>query len=199
MDDSDEPGLRVGVLSADPLLGGALAAALRATPGVDAFALAAADEADQAGADVLLQDLGPAGGATTGEAPVPVLVMAPDAGSAGRALAAGVGGAVRRTADAASLLPALEAVASGLLVVDHSWRSLLATPAPVAADWPLSGREQEVLELMAEGLSNKEIGSRLFVSANTVRFHVRAILEKLGAASRTEAVVLGARTGLLLL
>ena len=76
---------------------------------------------------------------------------------------------------------------------------MLASPAAVASDSPLSGREQEVLELLAEGLSNKEIGARLFVSANTVRFHVRAILEKLGAASRTEAVVLGARTGLLLL
>lgn len=53
----------------------------------------------------------------------------------------------------------------------------------------LTGREQGVLRLMAEGLSNKEIAARLGISERTVAFHVSHILQKLGAASRTEAVV----------
>lgn len=199
MDDTREPHLQVGVAGDDPLLRGALVAVLSPLDGLDAFPLDTLDAAEQAAADVVLLDLGPEPAAAPDVGQVPVLVMAADAATAGRALAAGATGAVGRTADADALAPALAATASDLLVLDPEWRSLLASPAAVASDSPLSGREQEVLELLAEGLSNKEIGARLFVSANTVRFHVRAILEKLGAASRTEAVVLGARTGLLLL
>jgi DNA-binding NarL/FixJ family response regulator len=53
------------------------------------------------------------------------------------------------------------------------------------------------LELLASGLSNKEIADRLGVSFHTVKFHVNAILGKLGASSRTEVVALAARAGLL--
>jgi two-component system nitrate/nitrite response regulator NarL len=197
MDAADEADLRVGVVSADPLLRGALAAALAAVDGVDALPLGDAEEGDQAGVHVVLVDLGPGAGGAVASGAVPVLAMASEAAAGGRALGAGASGAVGRTADAEALVPALAATAAGLLVLDPAWRTLLAAPAPSSSDSPLSPREQEVLELLAEGLSNKEIGARLFVSANTVRFHVRAILEKLGAASRTEAVVLGARSGLL--
>lgn len=65
-----------------------------------------------------------------------------------------------------------------------------------AADFHLTSREVEILRLMAAGLSNREIGVRLFISANTVKNHVRSVLDKLQAASRTEAVVIGARVGL---
>lgn len=65
-----------------------------------------------------------------------------------------------------------------------------------AADFQLTARETEILRLMAAGLSNREIGIRLFISANTVKNHVRSVLDKLQAASRTEAVVIGARVGL---
>ena len=54
-----------------------------------------------------------------------------------------------------------------------------------------------MLDLVAEGLSNREIGDVLGVSNSTAKFHVRAILAKLGAQTRTEAVVLAARSGLL--
>ena len=191
--------LQVGVAGGDPLLRDALVAVLGSVPELEAFPLAALDEAAEAAAEVVLLDLGPEPAEPSIFDGVPLLVMAADAATAARALAAGATGAIGRTTDGRALAPALAAVASGLVVVDPLWRSLLATPAPSSGDSPLSAREQEVLELLAEGLSNKEIGGRLFVSANTVRFHVRAILEKLGAASRTEAVVLGARTGLLLL
>ena len=63
----------------------------------------------------------------------------------------------------------------------------------------LTPREVQVLELLAEGLPNKAIAARLNISDQTVKFHVSAILLKLGAASRTEAVTLAARRGLLIL
>ena len=63
----------------------------------------------------------------------------------------------------------------------------------------LSDREREVLGLLAEGLANKRIAQALQISEHTVKFHVSAILSKLGAASRTEAVTLAARRGLLAL
>ena len=64
-------------------------------------------------------------------------------------------------------------------------------------DEPLTGREEEVLALVAEGRSNREIGKQLFISAKTVSVHVSNILAKLGAAGRTEAVALARRRGLL--
>jgi DNA-binding NarL/FixJ family response regulator len=61
----------------------------------------------------------------------------------------------------------------------------------------LSPRELEVLELLAQGLTNPEIGRRLGISSHTAKFHVAAILAKLGARTRTEAAVQGFRGGLL--
>ncbi len=64
---------------------------------------------------------------------------------------------------------------------------------------PLTGRERQILGMLAEGLSNRRIAERLTISENTVKAHVAAMLAKLGAASRTEAVTLGIRLGLLML
>ena len=63
----------------------------------------------------------------------------------------------------------------------------------------LSPREREILEMMAEGTSNRTIAGRLGISSQTVKFHVASILAKLGAASRTEAVTFGVRHGLIAL
>ena len=57
--------------------------------------------------------------------------------------------------------------------------------------------EREVLQQMAQGLANKQIAARLNISQHTVKFHVASILAKMGAVSRTEAVTLGARRGLI--
>jgi DNA-binding NarL/FixJ family response regulator len=62
----------------------------------------------------------------------------------------------------------------------------------------LTPREQEVLQLLAQGLSNKLIAGRLGISDHTVKFHLNAILGKLGAQSRTEAIAQAARLGLVL-
>lgn len=78
------------------------------------------------------------------------------------------------------------------------------TPAPrngprETFEEPLTGRELEVLELLAEGLPNKAIAGRLGISDQTVKFHVAAVIGKLGAANRTEAVRLAVRRGLIAL
>lgn len=110
-----------------------------------------------------------------------------------------------READGPAIQGAVRAVAAGLVVLDRSLAPLLGFALPLAAegraegtsfpDEALTPREREVLQLMAEGLPNKLIASRLRISQHTVKFHVASILAKLGAASRTEAVTLGARRG----
>jgi DNA-binding NarL/FixJ family response regulator len=83
--------------------------------------------------------------------------------------------------------------------------SVLAREAPEAPNVAapsgegLTARELEVLALVAEGLPNKLIAHRLGISDHTVKFHVNAVLAKLGAQSRTEAVVRAARRGMLVL
>jgi DNA-binding NarL/FixJ family response regulator len=113
-----------------------------------------------------------------------------------------------KEAEGTEIAAAVRAAAAGLVALDRSLAPLLsAAPLPrtdVAADTRLSGealtaREREVLQLMAEGLPNRQIATRLYISPHTVKFHVASILAKFGAASRTEAVTLGARRGYLVL
>jgi len=115
-------------------------------------------------------------------------------------LRAGALGALLRSAEAERLVAALRTVATGLGVFDPTLvRSLLSTRAAVRDSLQLTPREAEVLRLMAEGLSNKLIADRLKISEHTAKFHVNAILNKLDAETRTEAVVSAARRGLLML
>jgi len=71
-----------------------------------------------------------------------------------------------------------------------------AAPGAVAQGGALTARELEVLRLVARGLSNKEIAVDLGITTHTVKYHLAAVLEKLGVRSRTEAVSLGVRKGL---
>src|SRR5437868_5421985 len=82
--------------------------------------------------------------------------------------------------------------------------AILVAPDSIDADEdgfeePLTAREVQVLELLAEGLPNKAIAARLGISDQTVKFHVSAISGKLGAANRTDAVRRAARRGLITL
>ena len=103
------------------------------------------------------------------------------------------------------IVAALRAVAAGLVAFEPELASVpvgsrAAGPLPGdGAIDDLTGREREVLTLVAIGLTNKAIAQRLSISDHTVKFHVAAILAKLGAESRTEAVHLAARRGLLTL
>ena len=93
------------------------------------------------------------------------------------------------------LAAAVHALASGLHVHDGTPRAMPRAAAELSE--PLTPRELEVLELMAKGLANREIALALGISSHTAKFHVAQILEKAGAATRTEAVRQGLRLGLI--
>jgi DNA-binding NarL/FixJ family response regulator len=121
------------------------------------------------------------------------------------ALRAGIRAALPGDISPDQLVAALQAAASGLLVLhpSHANEALPAGSASTRAldelAESLTRRELEVLQMLAAGLSNKEIAAKLNISEHTVKFHVASILGKLGATSRTEAVSLGIRRGLVLL
>jgi DNA-binding NarL/FixJ family response regulator len=101
-----------------------------------------------------------------------------------------------RGVDADALHAAIMAAASGLAVIPVETLPA-ARPSLTADDLePLTPREQEVLNLLADGLSNKQIAERLDISGHTAKFHVASVLAKLGAANRADAVRRGVRRGL---
>lgn len=104
---------------------------------------------------------------------------------------------LRPDADPARLRAAVAALAQGLHVHDPGVALPAARPDP-GDDLrdPLTPRELEVFELLAQGLPNPEIARRLGISPHTAKFHVAQILEKTGTSRRTEAVRLGLRLGL---
>lgn len=103
---------------------------------------------------------------------------------------------LRATAD--ELAGAVRAVHAGLLVLHREALARSTTrDTAVASAAPLTSREREILEMMADGAHNRTIAARLGISRHTVKFHVTSILTKLGAESRTEAVTLALRGGLL--
>jgi two-component system, NarL family, response regulator YdfI len=107
----------------------------------------------------------------------------------------------------AELNAAVYAVNEGLLVYSPLFSKVLypqtlATLDPAheeAPTEPLTQRETEVLQLLAQGLANKQIAARLAISEHTVKFHVSSIYSKLNSANRTEAVRAGVRRGLITL
>jgi DNA-binding NarL/FixJ family response regulator len=136
------------------------------------------------------------------ETGLPLVALLPDEAHAGEAWAAGAAGLLLRNSDAEKLQAALLAVGQGLVALDPSLTTAAlphreADPPRLAE--ALTPRELEVLQLLAEGLPNKAIARRLDISDHTVKFHVNAILSKLGAQSRTDAVVRATRLGLILL
>jgi DNA-binding NarL/FixJ family response regulator len=124
-----------------------------------------------------------------------------DAATRAQAIGAGWRGALGRQIGAERLGAAVFAVAAGLVVSDAA--AALATEedagAPVRLREPLTSREGEVLQLLASGFSNRRIGQRLGISEHTAKFHVAAVLGKLEARTRTDAVVRAARLGLIVL
>jgi two-component system, NarL family, nitrate/nitrite response regulator NarL len=212
--------LRVLIIADDPLARTGLATLLAHQPGCSVVGHMAAHTDVLAGLrlyepDVVVWDLGWEPGLGPADAPTslerlgevrdigqPVVALLPDERYAALVWASGVRGLLRRDVDAATLALALPAVARGLVVGDAALvAGLLPARQPpiISAAEALTPREQEVIQLLAEGLPNKTIADRLHISEHTVKFHVNAILSKLGAQSRTEAVVRATRLGLLLL
>ncbi len=115
-------------------------------------------------------------------------------------------GVLRMDATVETLIAAIQALHAGLIVVSPDWMDLpltrrLSGPAGQveALVEPLTEREREVLQLLAQGLSNKQIAVRLTISEHTVKFHVSSVYGKLGAINRAEAVRLGVQQGLVML
>ncbi|HKE34062.1 MAG TPA: response regulator transcription factor [Candidatus Acidoferrum sp.] len=141
---------------------------------------------------------------------VVVLVEPASLAASSAALYDGVRAVLPNDVSAEQLVAALQAAASGLLVLHptqvsaHVTTNGFASPPTRSRELnelaePLTPRESEVLQMLASGLGNKEIAAKLAISEHTVKFHVASILGKLGAATRTEAVSIGIRRGLVLL
>ena len=191
-----------------------LRAFLRLVPGIEVVGEAADGESAVRAAvdlrpDVVLLDLVMPGG---------------DGVPAIRALRAAVPGArvlvLTSFTDDAQIFAAIEAGAAGYLLKDVEPDALVAAVREVAAGNPalhprvatrlmrrgpadavpglagLTARERDVLRLIVEGLANKEIATRLGIGEKTVKTHVSRVLDKLGAADRTQAAVLALRTGM---
>jgi DNA-binding NarL/FixJ family response regulator len=127
---------------------------------------------------------------------LPVLWLGGDARPS-RSRMRGPAGWIAADADEARLAAAVRALAAGLYVTDDAGGSELSAPAAASGlpNEPLTPRELEVFELLAKGLGNRDIALALGISSHTAKFHVAQILEKTGAATRTEAVRQGLRLG----
>jgi DNA-binding NarL/FixJ family response regulator len=202
--------VRIAIHFANGSLEEEIAGMLSDMPDLEVFDMAS--ELQFGAADVLLTDEpGLATLVDSGDADViPIVALAAGGDAAiGRALRKGARAAIPDHAGAAMVAAACRAAAAGL--VARPARSAAATrtrrstriapelvdPLPDAA--PLTPRERDVLRLLAGGLGNKAIARRLGISAETVKAHVSAILAKLHATTRTEAVAVGARRGLIVL
>ncbi len=120
------------------------------------------------------------------------------------ALQAGARGYLLKRATAEEIDQAIRTVRQGGLVLHPLVAAALlqrlgAMPPAAPPDEHLTPRELEVLQLLARGLTNKAIAARLQISEHTVKFHIGSIMGKLGAESRTEAVAIAARRGLVML
>lgn len=142
----------------------------------------------------------------------PIIALVNDEADARNAWRAGAVGLLPRNTSPERLAVAAAAVSQGMAAIELEYREVLSTEAkavpPSGSSLPdaepllveeLTPRELEVLRLLAEGLPNKTIAQRLDISEHTVKFHVNALLGKLGVGSRTEAVVRATRLGLIFL
>jgi DNA-binding NarL/FixJ family response regulator len=197
------------VVAEDPLARGGLAALVAASGGlavvdrVGPEEVAAAVRAHRP--DVVVWDARggePAAELVAAGPPVLAVIAAPaEAAYVPGLLGGGVRGVVSRDADAARLGAAIRAVAADIVAIDHdlaeaALRSRVPAGELVEA---LTAREREVMDLLAQGLTNRVIADRLHISEHTVKFHVNAILGKLGAQTRAEAIVHAVRLGLIVL
>ena len=169
------------------------------------------DDIDYYAPDVILYDLGWNPGAVVPylenlvDDDPPIIALIPgedDARAVNAALVAtGVYGLLLRDSEPDVLAAAINSVVNGLMVIDP-----LIAPTIIRTDSPevtlveaLTPRENDVLQLLAQGLTNKAIAYQLKITEHTVKFHVTAIMGKLDAQSRTDAVVRATQLGLIIL
>ena len=206
--------IKVALLTDDPLLRTGLSSLLGELGSIDVV--------DPEVAEVALWDAGLDASRTLArlgelrDLRVPVVAVVGEAAHVAPALAAGARGVVLRDQVGPGIHAALAAVRSGLTVMDTALAESLVPTAPARAagtasleERPaedrarskargeLTERERQVVQLLTEGLSNKLIADRLGISDHTAKFHVNGVMMKLGASTRTEAVVEAMRRGLI--
>lgn len=210
--------IRILVVADNVLARAGLAAMLDTHPDCDIVGQIAssqqlAEEVELYQPDVLLVDLGwqpehiLAHIAALSENSYPVVALLNDESGAAAALSGlatlEVYGLLLSEAELDTIVMAFQAVLNGLVVFDPELTDSL-TPAtsylaPDIIIEALTPREHEVLQLLAQGMANKAIALQLGITSHTVKFHVNAIMTKLNAQSRTEAVVQATRAGLIIL
>lgn len=213
LDAAHQPGdvfPRALVVADDPLVRGGFSALLADSAAGESAIDDASQAASSSGANVVLWDLGPSDatqsadfGSLVAAVDVPVIALGPPGTRALTWLGKGAAAVMRRDADEATLRAAIDSVLHGLTVIEptllepdlESHASTQELPEGEA----MTPRETEVLELMASGLSNRKIADRLGISTHTAKFHIGAILAKLDADTRTEAVVKAVQRGLVML
>ena len=202
--------IRVAIVATSSILGAGLESLIRGQPDFEIAGLFSDPDAAAANADVLVV-------AATAEAldrlladahAPPIVWMSEEANppAIAEALELGVAAVLPLDCTPAELIAAIEGAAAGLLIVRRQDLPALlgssgrraAESGPHAGDNALSPRELEVLRMIAQGLPNKTIAWKLGISEHTVKFHVASILDRLDASSRTDAVAIGIRRGLIL-
>jgi DNA-binding NarL/FixJ family response regulator len=194
----DHPALRLGLASIVETMGGA-ALVGEAVDGEDAVAQFKALAPDVMTLDLRMPKLD---GlfvlerivAESPDARILVMTMYDHEEDIVRSVRAGARGHILKSAPRSEIVSALRKVGAGERYLPDYVAAKLATHMSSPA---LTAREHEVLELLRVGISNKEIGRQLGVTEGTVKAHVREVLAKLGAISRTEAVNLAMQRGLL--
>lgn len=202
------------IVAVDPLVRASLATSIENIPGCQVVSMAnpagllpdLASASEEVGANVVLWDWGLETGDSTlvdfQETEIPVIALLADSIQTTEVWSAGVKALLRRDATGETIHSAAAAVFQGLFVLDPEF-ALNILPKRLHQLDDLEElptlREQQVLQLLAEGLTNKAIAQQLGISQHTAKFHVNSILGKLNAQSRTEAVVQATRLGLIAL
>jgi DNA-binding NarL/FixJ family response regulator len=130
------------------------------------------------------------------ETDAPIVIFTADGGARllSEALKAGVRAYVRKDSPSEDLVRAIESANAGEFYVDPGLSSILVLEE---ADRSLSERQREILQMLADGMQTEAVAQRLGLSTETVRTHTKRILAKLEASTRTQAVAIGIRHGLI--
>jgi len=201
--------IRLLIVADDPFARAGLAALLASQPECEVTgqgdSTLALDDDIANEADVIVWDLG---WETAVPLPdwhdsfMPVLALLAEDSQANAVWATGVQSLLHREIEIEKIVTAAQATWQGLTVLDPTFTATVI-PSISSTNEPLldalTAREEDVLQLLAQGLTNKAIGHHLLISDHTVKFHVNALMRKLNAQSRTEAVVRASQLGLILL
>jgi DNA-binding NarL/FixJ family response regulator len=141
-------------------------------------------------------DVGEVVGRLRSELKAPIVVFTSDGGARllSEALKAGVKGYVRKDSPSEDLIRAIEAARAGEFYVDPGLSSTIVLDE---GDRTLSARQREILQMLADGMQTDHVAEKLGLSTETVRTHTKRILAKLEASTRTQAVAIGIRHGLI--